>query len=111
MAELETVLAAIVAEARAHVAAGREPNLAALDARIATAVGRARSAGQGGAAVDELEAGARRKVGAIMSVGRARARMAREPAPEPKPRTQPGRPLALRSRPTITGTLDVRRAE
>jgi hypothetical protein len=111
MAELESVLAAILADARAQVAAGREPNIAGLEARIATAVRRARSAGDDAAAIDELEAGVRRKVGAIMSVGRARARLAREPAPQPNPSTQPRRPLALRTKPTITGTLDVRRAE
>src|SRR5688500_16351199 len=110
MAELESALAAIVAEVRAQVAAGDEPNMAALDVRIATAVRRARSARDDAAAVDRLEAGARRKLGGIMSVGRARARLAREPAP-PSPRTQPGRPLVLRTRPTITGTLDVRRAQ
>ena len=93
MAKLETVLAKIVADARAQVAAGREPDLAALEARIATAVRRARSAGEDGAVVDKLEADARSKVGAIMSVGRARARLAREPAPEPKPRTH-ARPAA-----------------
>jgi hypothetical protein len=111
MAELESVLAAIVAEARAQVAAGREPNMAALEARIATAVGRARSAGHDPATAGKLAAGARRKLGGIVSVGRARARLAREPAPESKPRTQPGRPLPLRTKPTITGTLDVRRGE
>jgi hypothetical protein len=111
MAELESVLAAILAEARAQVAAGREPNMAGLEARIATAVRHARSAGDDAAALDKLEAAARRRLGGIMSVGRARARLAREPEPQPRPRTQPGRPLALRTRPTITGTLDVRRAE
>ena len=111
MAELESALATIVAEARAQVAAGREPNVARLEARIASAVRRARSAGDDDAAVEKLEAGARRKLGGIVSVGRARARLAGEPAPQPEPRTQPGRPLALRAKPTITGTLDVRRAE
>src|SRR6478672_11757248 len=37
MAELETALAAILAEARTQVAAGREPNVASLETRIATA--------------------------------------------------------------------------
>src|SRR5215216_5956640 len=111
MAKLETALAAILAEARAQVAAGREPNVAGLEARIATAVRRARAAGDDGAAVEELAAGARREGGAIVSVARARARLTRELPPEPKPRSLPGRPIALRTRPTITGTLDVRRAE
>jgi len=110
MSELETALAAIVAEARAQVAAGREPDVAVLDARIAEAVRRADSA-RDTTAVDELEASARRKLGEIMSIGRARALLAREPAPpRAKPPVQRGR-LTLRTRPTITGSLDVRRAE
>lgn len=111
MAGLESVLAAILADARAQVAAGRAPNMGGLEARIDTAVRRARSAGDDDAAVDKLEAAARRRLGRIVSVGRARARLAREPAPQPRPRPQPGRPLALRTTPTITGTLDVRRGE
>jgi len=111
MAELERTLAAILAEARAQVAAGRELNTSGLEARIATAVRRARIAGDPTAAVDDLEAGARRKLEGIASVRRARALLAREPAPAPKSRPPRGRPHALRTRPTITGTLDVRRAE
>ena len=111
MRELATALAAILAEARAQVAAGREPNVAEFEARIATAVGRARSTGDAATAVEELEAEARRKLGGIMSIGRARARLAREPAPPPKPPPQRSRRLALRTKPTITGSLDVRRAE
>jgi hypothetical protein len=110
MPKLETALATIVAEARAQVAAGREPDVAGFEARIATAVRRAGSA-RDTAAVDELEAGARRTLAEIVSVGRARALLAREPAPaRAKPHAQRGR-LALRSKPTITGSLDVRRAE
>jgi hypothetical protein len=111
MAEIERALAAILAEARAQVAAGREPNMAGLEARIATALRRARSAGEDAAAVDELGAGARRKLAGVVAVGRARARLAREPQPPPTPRRQPARPFALRTKPTITGTLDVRRAD
>jgi hypothetical protein len=110
MAELERTLAAILAEARAQVAAGRELNTAGLEARIATAVRRARSAGDA-AAVDDLEASARRKLEGIASVRRARALLAREPEPAPVARPRPGRSVALRTKPTITGTLDVRRAE
>ena len=110
MAGLESVLAAILAEARAQVAAG-EPHMAVLEARIATAVRHARSAGDDAAVVGTLEAAARRRLSRIMSVGRARARLAREPASQPRPRTQLGRPPTLRTKPTITGTLDVRRAE
>jgi hypothetical protein len=111
MQGLATALAAILAEARAQVAAGREPNVAEFEARIATAVVRARSTGDAATAVEELEAEARRKLGGVTSIGRARARLAREPAPPPKPSPQRGRRLALRTKPTITGSLDVRRAE
>jgi len=109
--KLEAALAAILAEARAHVAADREPNAAGLEARITRAARRARSAGESAAAVDELEAQARRTLGGILAVRRARARLPREPAPPQESRPQPSRPSRLRTRPAITGTLDVRRAE
>src|SRR4051812_26760386 len=109
MAELETTLAAILAEARAQVAAGSDPNTVGLEARIATAARRARSAGAHATPVDAAEAEARRKLHAILSVHRARARLKREPQPPPQPQRR--RPAALRTKPTITGTLDVRPAE
>jgi hypothetical protein len=110
MEELETALAAILADARAQVAAGREPNVASLETRIATAVRGARFTGDP-AAVDEFEAAARRKLGAIVSIGRARAHLGRDPAPREKSPPPRGRRLALRTKPTITGSLNVRRAE
>lgn len=110
-ATLERTLATIVAEARAQVAAGREPNTSGLAARVATAARLARSQGADDAAVDRAEANARRALETIASVHRSRALVAREAAP-PKPAvTPPRRPTALRTKPTITGTLDVRRAE
>src|SRR6188472_1603379 len=110
MEELATAQAAILADARAQVAAGREPNVASLATRIATAVRGARFTGDP-AAVDEFEAAARRKLGAIVSIGRARAHLGRDPAPREKSPPPRGRRLALRTKPTITGSLNVRRAE
>ena len=92
------LLTAILAEARAQVAAGRAPNLEGLEARLAAAA----RAGADEAAVE----GARQSLQSIAAVHRARARLARDPRPAPARRA----PAALRTRPTITGTLDVRRA-
>jgi hypothetical protein len=109
--ELQSVFAGIVADARAQVADRREPNIAGLEARIATAARRARSNGADAAAVELAVAEARRQLQTIASVHRARALVARE-VTSPKPGASPlRRPAAPRTRPTITGTLDVRRAE
>jgi hypothetical protein len=94
-------LAEILDEARAQVAAGRAPNVDGLEARIAAA---ARSADVDGAAVER----ARQTLRSIASVHRARAAVTREPRSAPAQRA----PAAvLRTRPTITGSLDVRRAK
>jgi hypothetical protein len=97
MAELE----AIIGDAREAVAAGRAPNLEGYEARLAAAA----RAGADGAEVER----ARRALASIAAVHRAKARLAREPAP-PAPRIAQ-RAAALKTTPTITGTLDVRRAE
>jgi hypothetical protein len=87
---------AIIDEARAAVAAGREPDWDALRARIEASApdgeGRRR-------ALQQLER--------VLAVHRARARVAQPPAPAAAP-APPRRPL-LRSRPTISGNMDVRR--
>jgi hypothetical protein len=98
--DLQSALAAIVAEARAQVAAGRAPNLEGLEARIA-AVARA---GADARVVERTQ----RALQSIASVHRARQRLARDPAPAAPPPAR--RPAALRTKPTISGTLDVRRA-
>jgi hypothetical protein len=90
-------LAAILDEARAQVAAGRAPNLEGLEARIA------QLATADSAAVER----AREALRSIASVHRARAAVTREPRAVPAQRA----PAALRARATITGTLDVRRAD
>src|SRR5437870_13493778 len=106
--ELERALEAIIAEARAHVAAGREPNTAGLDERMRTAARRARSIGADPTAVAQAEARVRRRLEQIASVHRARTLLAREAVLKPAA-PLPRRPLALRAKPTITGNLHVRR--
>jgi hypothetical protein len=95
---MSDVVREVVDEARALVAAGREPDLDALRERL-------RAAGAGGPALKQLER--------VVAVARARARFAdpapppaRPPAPKPAPR---GR-LALRTRPTVSANMGVRRA-
>jgi hypothetical protein len=86
---------AILDEARAQVAAGRAPNLEGLEARLA----------QLAAADSAALKRAREALRSIASVHRARAAVAREP----RPVTAPRGPALLRTKPTITGSLDVRR--
>ena len=108
-ADLQSAFERVVADARAQVADRREPNIAGLEARIATAARRARSNGADAAAVELAEAEARRQLQTIASVHRARALLAREPL-TPKPGAPPlRRPIVFRTKPTITGTLEVRR--
>jgi hypothetical protein len=107
-AQLERALAAIVAEARAQVAAGREPNTGGLETRVASAARFALAQGAEGAAVERAEAAARRRLQAVASVHRARALLAREAVPPaPPPAARP--PAGFRTKPTLTGTLEVRR--
>ena len=89
-------VAAILDEARADVAAGREPDEPALVERI-------RNVGGGKKALQQLER--------VLTVARARARLAAPPAPPPAPVIRPrGRAAAFRAQPTISGNMDVRRA-
>jgi len=109
-AQLERALAAIVAEARAQVAAGREPNTTGLETRVVRAARLARAQGAEAAAVDRAEAATRKRLASIASVHRARGLLAREVAP-PAPAPPARAPTRFRTKPTISGTLDVRRAE
>jgi hypothetical protein len=93
--------AEIVEEVRAQVAAGGEPDLDEVTARIRSIGGRGQKR-----AVEQVRR--------VVAIQRARALLAREPAPPPARRAPafrgarpPARP-ALRSRPTITGNMDVR---
>ena len=88
--------AKIIDEARRRVASGKALDPAAFEARIRAA---------GGDTERALKQLAR-----IVSVQRARALIAGPPTHEPDPAPEPvRRPLALRTKPTITGNMDVRR--
>lgn len=93
--DLEKVRAA-VAEARAAVASGRAPNDAAERVRALVET-----------APPEVARDALAQIERILSVHRARALVAPRTAP-PAASPQPRKPV-LRPRPTLTGTLDVRR--
>jgi hypothetical protein len=95
----DDLYAAILAEVRAEIAAGRAPDARRFGERIRAVGGGKRDENR---ALQQLER--------LVAVYRARSAVAREPAvrpPEP-PRPALRRPL-LRTRPTITGNLDVRR--
>lgn len=92
--------AEILDQARASVAAGRDPDWSVLEKRIRGVRG-ARPTESGSAAEEQ----ALRQLRTLASVHRARARLAPQPAPVVPVR----RPSILRDRPTITGTMDVRR--
>ena len=101
----------IIREARAHVAAGRDPNADALAARIRAAAQRERDAGDADSGeIDRAERRALKQLERIAAVHRARAALRREPAtPRETPSPGPRRP-ALRARATITGNMEVRAA-
>ena len=93
----QEALAAILDEARADIAAGRDPDEQALAERI-------RKAGGDDAALKQLER--------VLTIQRARARLAAAPT-APPPAVAPVRPrprAAFRAQPTITGNMEVRRA-
>jgi hypothetical protein len=95
--------AVILDQARARVAAGRDPDWSVLEARI-RGVREARRT-EGGSAAEEQ---ALQQLRALASVHRARARVAPKLAPTPDPAGVRHRSI-LRDRPTITGTMEVRR--
>jgi hypothetical protein len=91
-------LASILDAARAEVAAGRDPDEQALEARIREA---------GGSAKDL------KQLQRVLTVQRARARLAAPPTPPPAAPAAPVRPrgrTSFRAQPTITGNMEVRRA-
>src|SRR5436190_7366933 len=110
-AQLERTLATVLAEARAQVAAAREPNTGGFETRIIAAARLARSEGADAAAVERAAAAARRRLATIASVHRARSLVLRQASPPPPAATPPRRAAMLQTKPTITGSLDVRRAE
>jgi hypothetical protein len=89
-------LASILDAARAEVAAGRDPDEKALEARI-------RKAGGGAKALEQLER--------VLTVQRARARLAAPPTPPAAvPPVRPRGRTTFRAQPTITGNMEVRRS-
>jgi hypothetical protein len=90
----QEALTAILDEARTDIAAGRDPDEQALAARI-------RSAGGDAKALQQLER--------VLTVHRARARLAAPPTPPPAAVPRPRARAAFRAQPTITGNMEVRR--
>jgi hypothetical protein len=100
--------APILHEARAHVAAGRDPH--ELEARI-RAAGESARAQEGTVAedIDGAEQRALQQLERVLAVHRARARIANPPAAPPPRVSAPPRRAAIRPRPTIGGNMEVRR--
>jgi hypothetical protein len=94
------MLEEILDDARAQVAAGREPDWKGLRDRI-----RALGLGRG------AQSDAFRRLERLGAVQRARGTVARSAAPPPPATPPPARPDPLRTRPTITGNMDVRRGD
>jgi hypothetical protein len=86
--------AAIINEARAAIADGRQPDARALEARIRSVAKRQQA--DATRPLKQLER--------VLSIHRARGALARQPEPP-----APSRRVAFRARPTITGNMDVRR--
>lgn len=101
--ELNRAYAAIVDDARSQVAAGNEPDAQAFAARIRAATTRAGSPGT------KEEQRALQQLERVLSIHRARTRVAREPAPPPPVAAVPRRTRVLRTKPTISGNMEVRR--
>jgi hypothetical protein len=99
---------AIIDEARAAVAAKREPNAQALEARLRAAAKQERSRGDI-AEIDKAEQDALEQLKRVVSVHRARVRLSREPAPPPAVAAPAPLRALLRTQPTITGNMDVSR--
>lgn len=103
---LERAYAAILNEARARIAAGRDPNAAALEARLRAAGDRARELGE---EIDEAERRALQQLERVTAIHRARGLVAHRPPAPPAGPALPRRRGALRTKPTLTGNMDVRK--
>jgi hypothetical protein len=99
---------AIIDEARAAVAAKREPNTEALEARVRALAKRERTEGDP-AAADKAEQAALEQLRRVVAVHRARIRISREPAPPPAVIPPPSLRSQLRTQPTMTGNMDISR--
>lgn len=102
MAGFETELRAVLEEARAQVAAGREPATDALAERL-------RAAAQASRAGGKAERRALEQLQRVVAVHRARSLLAEQPKPAsvPRPLRRPRSPL--RTRPTISANMQLRR--
>ena len=97
MDDLSREYAAIIAEARATVAAREDPAAQALEARIRAAGGDAKSEQR---ALAQLER--------VLSVHRSRALLTRQPTAPTPPPPAPSLRAALRTRPMISANMEVR---
>jgi len=97
MDDLSREYAAIIAEARATVAARQDPGSQALEARIRAAGGDAKAEQR---ALQQLER--------VLSVHRSRALLTRQPAAPPPPPRASSLRAALRTRPTLSANMEVR---
>ncbi|MFL5929481.1 MAG: hypothetical protein ACJ77E_21310 [Gaiellaceae bacterium] len=88
--------ARIIDEARRRVARGETLDEAAVEAQIRGVHG-------------ESQEAALRQLARLVSVQRARSLVARSPAPQPAPTAPPATKPLFRTRPAITGNMDVRR--
>jgi hypothetical protein len=88
--------ARIIDEARRRVARGESLDEAAVEAQIRAVHG-------------ESQAAALRQLARLVSVQRARVLVAGSPAPQPAPAPAPAVKPLFRTRPTITGNMDVHR--
>jgi hypothetical protein len=106
---------AIINEVRSSVAAGAVPDAAELERRLRAAAAEARTGADPAQteAIDRSERSAKAQLEQVLGVHRARQRLAAAPAPPP-PAPAPPRPslrAALRTRPTITGNMELKRVE
>jgi len=98
---------ALVDETRAQVAAGKDPD-PQTEPRLRALIDRARREAPGErAAIDRLERRALEQLERVLSVHRSRALVAHEPAQRAE--ASAARRPPLRTRPTITGNMEVRR--
>jgi hypothetical protein len=106
---LHDALKGVLAEARATIAAGEEPDRRSLEARVRSAAEVEREAGPANAAaIAQAESNGIKQLDRVLSIARARARLAQEPSAPAAPARVPRRAV-VRSKPTITGNMEVRR--
>ena len=108
LAALETSYAAIVGEARAEVTEGRAPAVDEFANRIRAATER-EIGSMRGPAIEGAESKALQQLTGIAAVFRARELLTRAPEPAPTPRAAPPTRKLLRSRPTISANMNIRR--